>query len=298
MEDAGRPMDPQLMQQLNLDRQEDLRQEQMAFPLVGPFTKYHDSTIPSTIQWNPLLCLKANALFGSPSPSSKSEEQEVAGGDGKLLPAYAGLREVRRDGNCFIRGVLFRSLELLLLRPDLAARYVAFIDRIAPVLCTTFSDYVQDFCDVFRELVIRIQNGVVSLPSQLHAEVCSPDQSEYLIFFFRFVISDYIRKHADIFSPYIVDYTSVEEYCNSEVEAVSKECEQIHVTALCNAMNMPIVVQYVDLSPGEKAVEHVMEPMLMSETDVLTERFLPEGEAVHLLYRPGHYDILYPNRPA
>ena len=299
--------------QLNVDRQNALRQEQEQFPLVGPLTSFSESSIPGVIQWNEQLLKKAIALFSTPENQVATEDRHDqlrhSAGNGSAANAhhhqsgfsYRGLREVRRDGNCFIRSVVFRSLELMIGRPDLATTCVAFVDGIAPVLCKTFSEYVQDFCDVFRDIVVRLQNGSISLASQLHAEVCSPDQSEYLIFFFRYVISNYIRNHAAIFAPYIVDFPTVDEYCCSEVEAVAKECEQIHVTALCNAMNLPMVVQYVDLSPSEKAVEHVMEPMVMGdegEDGPLTARFLPEGEAVHLLYRPGHYDILYPARPS
>ena len=41
--------------QLNVDRQNALRQEQEQFPLVGPLTSFSESSIPGVIQWNEQL---------------------------------------------------------------------------------------------------------------------------------------------------------------------------------------------------------------------------------------------------
>jgi ubiquitin thioesterase protein OTUB1 len=272
------------LQALSCEVQNSLRREQEQFPLIGPAVAFAASSVAETIRWNELLVKKSTWLF--PSPAS-------APGTGPSR-RYASIREVRRDGNCFIRSVVFRAMELQLNRPDLASKSQAFVDAISPVLCAMFSEYAQDFCDVYRELLEKIRVGQVKTSAELHREVCNPEQSEYLICFFRYVISSYIRTHEDFFLPYIVDFSSVAEYCSSEVEAVSKECEQIHAAALSNAMNLPIVVQYLDLSPSDKPDEHVIEPAVIASGDVLPEMPLPEGEAAHLLYRPGHFDVLYP----
>lgn len=281
--------DPADLNQLSYDVQNSLRREQEQFPLIGPPVAFAATSIAEATKWNPLLVTKAAYLF-EPAPSIAAAGESSGSGSVR----YTSVREVRRDGNCFIRAVLFRLLELQLQRPDLAAMSIAFVTGIAPALCHTFSEYVLDFCDVYRELVEGVQSGKIATTSDLHAAVCNPDTSEYLVCFFRYVISWYIRQHAEIFSPYIVDFSSVAEYCSSEVEAVSKECEQVHVTALCNAMNLPIIVQYLDLSPGDKPDAHAMDPVPMDEADVLPERAIPDGLAVHLLYRPGHFDVLYP----
>ena len=77
---------------------------------------------------------------------------------------------------------------------------------------------------------------------------------------------------------------TVHEYCMKEVEPMATECEQLHIIALTqqvgDLMQASVQIEYLDNSSGEK-------------TNQLT---FPDQYApfLHLLYRPGHYDILQP----
>lgn len=64
-----------------------------------------------------------------------------------------------------------------------------------------------------------------------------------------------------------------------EVEPMCKESDHIHIIALAQALNVSILVEYMDRGEGGATNPHVF----------------PEGSEpkVYLLYRPGHYDILY-----
>lgn len=64
-----------------------------------------------------------------------------------------------------------------------------------------------------------------------------------------------------------------------EVEPMCKESDHIHIIALAQALNVSIQVEYMDRGEGGTTNPHVF----------------PEGSEpkVYLLYRPGHYDILY-----
>lgn len=57
----------------------------------------------------------------------------------------------------------------------------------------------------------------------------------------------------------------------------------ISITAICTALNVGVRVEYMDR--GE------------AEGGQVTAHDFPDGlkPKVYLLYRPGHYDILYPN---
>lgn len=61
-----------------------------------------------------------------------------------------------------------------------------------------------------------------------------------------------------------------------------KESDHIHIIALCNALGVGVRVEYMDRG-GEGG-------------EVKAHNF-PEDKtpSVFLLYRPGHYDILYPS---
>lgn len=58
-----------------------------------------------------------------------------------------------------------------------------------------------------------------------------------------------------------------------------KESDHIHIMAACAAMSTAVRVVYMDRGSSKSNTVHD----------------LPEGSSpsVHLLYRPGHYDILY-----
>lgn len=57
------------------------------------------------------------------------------------------------------------------------------------------------------------------------------------------------------------------------------EADHIHVSALTAALGVSVGVVYMDRGDALEVNEHVF----------------PEGSnpQIHLLYRPGHYDILY-----
>lgn len=65
-----------------------------------------------------------------------------------------------------------------------------------------------------------------------------------------------------------------------EVEPMYKESDHIHIIAMSTALGTGVRVRYMDRGAEKEVTAHDF----------------PEGAtpAVHLLYRPGHYDILYP----
>ena len=65
-----------------------------------------------------------------------------------------------------------------------------------------------------------------------------------------------------------------------EVEPMYHESDHIHISALTAAVGVNIRVQYMDRGEGGRVNHHDF----------------PEGTEprIHILYRPGHYDILYP----
>lgn len=107
--------------------------------------------------------------------------------------------------------------------------------------------------------------------------------SDTLVCFARLLTSHHIRTHPDDFVPFIEALfpgLSLARFCAAEVEGMGKECDQLQITALAQALGTPVRIVYLDQSPSEHATEHV----------------LPDDSApavVALLYRPGHYDVLY-----
>lgn len=69
-----------------------------------------------------------------------------------------------------------------------------------------------------------------------------------------------------------------ENSCSTEVEPMAVESDHIHITALTQALGISIQVEYMDKTDTE-----------------INHHIFPEGSKplVYLLYKPGHYDILY-----
>ncbi|KAI4463417.1 ubiquitin thiolesterase protein otub [Holotrichia oblita] len=98
----------------------------------------------------------------------------------------------------------------------------------------------------------------------------------------QFTVEDfYDTREKDFYSCFIEGDRTVIDFCHQEVEPMYKESDHIHIMAACSAMNTGVRVVYMDRGNNKQVTEHD----------------LPEGSTpyVHLLYRPGHYDILYPN---
>ena len=63
---------------------------------------------------------------------------------------------------------------------------------------------------------------------------------------------------------------------------MGKECEMVSVLALAEALGVQVSVEYLDGRP-------------LVQDKLARHDFGPENAALHLhvLYRPGHYDMLY-----
>uniref|UniRef100_A0A8D0ACA4 ubiquitinyl hydrolase 1 n=1 Tax=Sander lucioperca TaxID=283035 RepID=A0A8D0ACA4_SANLU len=103
--------------------------------------------------------------------------------------------------------------------------------------------------------------------------------SDYVVVYLRLLTSGYLQREYGFFQHFIEGGRSVKEFCQQEVEPMSKESDHIHIIALAQALNVSILVEYMDRGEGGTVNHHVF----------------PEGgdPRIFLLYRPGHYDILY-----
>ena len=64
-----------------------------------------------------------------------------------------------------------------------------------------------------------------------------------------------------------------------EVEPMYRESDHIHIIALTSAINVPVCIVYLDRGNQDKVTEH---------------NFPEESQPfMFILYRPGHYDIIY-----
>jgi ubiquitin thioesterase protein OTUB1 len=67
---------------------------------------------------------------------------------------------------------------------------------------------------------------------------------------------------------------------------VNVESDQIHIVAMANSLGVSVKVANLDQSGDEGCNFHEISPM---------DQFKGDQPMVGLLYRPGHYDIIYIN---
>ncbi|KAL5732373.1 hypothetical protein ACOSP7_031718 [Xanthoceras sorbifolium] len=253
--------------------------------------------IPFVADKEPISALAAEYQSGSPILLEKI----------KILgEQYASIRRTRGDGNCFFRSFMFSYLEHILNSQDQAEvdRIKAKVEECRKTLQSLgYADFTfEDFFSLFLEQLDSVLQGNESSISHDELIIRSRDQSisDYVVMFFRFVTSGEIRKRSEFFEPFVMGLTNgtVEQFCKSAVEPMGEESDHVHITALSDALGVPIRVVYLDRSScdtgGVSINHHDFIPTandLPNSTSGSTQSIRPY---ITLLYRPGHYDILYP----
>ncbi|KAH3712055.1 ubiquitin thioesterase OTUB1-like [Dreissena polymorpha] len=198
---------------------------------------------------------------------------------GDLKNRYDYVRKTRGDGNCFFRAFGFAYLEKLLTdQTDLKRFKDVAQNSKSELVKLGFPEFtIEDFHETFMEVVGKVENQC-SLDELLET-FNNQGLSDYIVVYLRLLVSGFLQKEADFYSCFIEGDRSMKEFCNQEVEPMGKESDHIHIIALTNVLGVPVRVEYMDRGDSLRCNQHVF----------------PEDSTplVTLLYRPGHYDILY-----
>uniref|UniRef100_A0A0D6RAV3 Ubiquitin thioesterase n=1 Tax=Araucaria cunninghamii TaxID=56994 RepID=A0A0D6RAV3_ARACU len=242
----------------------------------------------------PLSVLAAEYEAGSPILRAKIEI---------LGEKYGEIRRTRGDGNCFFRSFMFSYLEHILDTKDEAevAHVMKNIEQCKKTLLDlgyqefTFEDFFQIFVEQL-ESVLPGSGSTTSIDSLLEKSR-DPSTSDYIVMFLRFVTSGEIRRRAEFFEPFIVggNCPSVDQFCKTSVEPMGEESDHIHIAALSDALGVPVRVMYLDRSSCDAGKTEINHHDFIPSSCLLKDKGVETVEPyVVLLYRPGHYDILYP----
>jgi len=231
-----------------------------------------------------------SAFLIGPQVSLDKLKMQYAGNAGFLLKVenlekrFLGLRRIRPDGNCFYRAYLFGIFEQLLGRPD---RQAALVRRTKGALedCMNAgyeSVAIEDLYDKFASCLVLIgAEGAQPTVLQEMFDECDG----YLICWTRILTSMQLKLQREMYEAFCSSHSSILDFCAQEVDPMATEADHLQIAALSSYLGVPLCVVYLDLSDGDAAEEHL---------------FRDEGTAlqgfptVHLLYRPGHYEIIYP----
>ncbi|KAI9670718.1 MAG: hypothetical protein M1817_003828 [Caeruleum heppii] len=242
-------------------------------------------------------------LVGPPIPSTAITAEYVQADPvyiqktAALPQTYSHYRTIQGDGNCGWRAVAFSYFETLLRLGD-KHRILDEETRLKSLnnLLSSFGyeeHLYEDFVEETVTLLKLLANSVPSEPchSMLLQQFNDPGVSSAIITHFRLLTSAWMKAHAASYQPFILE-ESIDQYCAVQIEPYQVEIEHIGMNALIDILLKPagiaVEILYLDRSPGAEVNSHRFEAVdsvgLPLNMDALT---------IRLLYRPGHYDILY-----
>ncbi|XP_059728345.1 ubiquitin thioesterase OTUB1 isoform X3 [Haemorhous mexicanus] len=160
-----------------------------------------------------------------------------------LLQKYSYIRKTRPDGNCFYRAFGFAHLEALLEDGQELQRFKEVSARSKEELVAQgFTEFtIEDFHNTLMELIERVERRV-PLP-ELLAAFNEPATSDYLVVYLRLLTSGCLQRHRRFFEQFLEGGRSIKEFCQQEVEPMSKESDHIHI------ITVPSVSPDPSLSP-------------------------------------------------
>lgn len=215
------------------------------------------------------------------------------------LPSkYSHYRTCRGDGHCGWRAIAFTYYEALLRLGD-KNKFLEEETRLRSLhnLLNTIGfqeDLYEDFADECFELLRKTAASVPAADDSAAASLLTSFNdvglSMAIITYFKLLTSAWIQTHANDFQPFLLDQ-DIREYCATQIEPSICEIDHVGMAALAEVLVKPaglaLEVLYLDRSPGEEINTYRIDPLGHDGIPI------PNPPTLRLLYRPGHYDILY-----
>lgn len=262
MNQTTRPSDDEI-----IDFENRIRDEQVNVnPLISPLFP---------------ICIVRDEYLSSENPNVLSKLSD-------LEAQFVQIRKTRGDGNCFFRALAFALVENIIHRfqgerrieliSSLREEMTALLEK-AGFERMAYEDFAEEFFTTLQE---------APSPDWLAEEwQTSPYRSHSLVVLLRLLASAHLRLNAPDYEPFLWEVEGAEggmvQFCQRWVECMGVESDQIHIIAVSRALRCDIEIAYLDSSEGK--LDRIKFPADNSR-----------GITVHVLYRPGHYDLLYPKQ--
>ncbi|KAJ3558304.1 hypothetical protein NPX13_g9738 [Xylaria arbuscula] len=214
-----------------------------------------------------------------------------------LPQTYSHYRPIQGDGNCGYRAIAFAYFETLvqcgdinLLQSELERMTVLnkYIEDVGGQDPSIFELMVSETLDLFNDLIAAMSEGA-DANSILVAKFNDSGVSQCIVYHLRLLACARLKGHSDQYASYLD--TDIGTYIDSTVLPVNREIDHICVVLvhdiLLKPVNIVLDIAYLDRSEGSEVNVHRL-PDEANGQDPATL-----GPVIYLLYRPGHYDILY-----
>jgi ubiquitin thioesterase protein OTUB1 len=148
---------------------------------------------------------------------------------------------------------------------------------------TSIGGYEEMTIEIFYDSLVEFLEGLTT-KEVMHQELTQENAtSDYCTWYLRVLTATFLKADPARFLPYLEDgYMDIANFCQTQIEPMGKECTMVQVLALAEAFQVSVKIEYLD--------GHEFKEQLSNHV------FGPESSPIELtlLYRPGHYDILYP----
>merc|ERR1712227_549999 len=134
---------------------------------------------------------------------------------------------------------------------------------------------VDDFYETVSDFVEEL--GELKSSEELITKVNEPGISNYIVCWMRLVASAELQKQPDFYINFLPNVASVHDFCRLEVEPLGVDIDHVVITALATGLETPVKVACLERTPGKAQIVE----------------FFGEDAKINLMFRPGHYDILY-----
>ena len=199
---------------------------------------------------------------------------------------FGEIRKCRRDGNCFYRAVAFDLIEAF--RKDPQNSMDTYRESWKNQLKAVGFEPViyEDFSDAFWSFVEDREGASTSLNLQEAWEI-DEYTSNMALMLLRLITSACIRSNPDDYLAFIElgpQDLNLEKWCERSIDAVGVDADQVQLIALAKALGILIVV--ANLGSGLDS-----DDLQVNEFDFRANNH--RDPSICLLYRPGHYDLIY-----
>ncbi|KAF2643314.1 cysteine proteinase [Massarina eburnea CBS 473.64] len=216
------------------------------------------------------------------------------------LPSkYAYFRTCRGDGHCGWRAIAFTYLEALVREANVGkfeeeeARLMSINNLFNNVGINyeLIIDFAEEMFDLLHKLAHSVSSNDGNADAILLQAFNDMGTSLSIITYIKFLASAWVQAHPADFEAFITT-GDVKTYCSLSIEPSQCELDYVAVGALSAALIKPagfaFEIMYLDRSAGEE-----VNATVFSQPTDQNGMLLPNPPTIRLLYRPGHYDILY-----
>ncbi|KFY26163.1 hypothetical protein V491_01431 [Pseudogymnoascus sp. VKM F-3775] len=253
-----------------------------------------------------------------PKKSSHAITEEYAKDDSvyvaktaKLPQTYSHYRPVLGDGNCGWRAICysyFETLQKLRSKDQLEeeiARMISltsFIETWCGYQRWLFEDMREEVLNLLRDLAATVHLRPPSDADSIILQRFNDEEvSNAIIYYFRLLASAWLKANSVTYRDFIPDGLGVENYSKNLIEPAKTEIGHLGMTLLIDVLMKPvgivIEIVYLDRREGAEVNSHIIQPENESGTPIHAGAPIVHLLYRHLLYRPGHYNILYKERP-